>query len=84
VTWGFVILQHPGVCNACLHTCHPFPQSFKDLAIKTLIESLFWWHKFLADEPLIGSPGLGIYPSATGVADCVELACIPLEGKFYL
>ena len=31
-----------------------------------------------------GSPGLGIYPSATGVTDCVELDCIGLGGKILL
>jgi len=34
VTWGIVVLQHPSVCNAWLHTCHPFPESFKDFPKK--------------------------------------------------
>jgi len=32
---------------------------------------------------LTGSTGLGIYPSATAVTDCVELDCIGLGGKLY-
>jgi hypothetical protein len=30
-----------------------------------------------------GSTCVGIYPSATGVTDCVELDFIGLGGKFY-
>jgi len=29
-----------------------FPESFKDFPIKSLIDSLSWWHKFLVDDPL--------------------------------
>jgi hypothetical protein len=32
---------------------------------------------------LTGSTGLGIYPSATGVTDCVELYFTGLGGKFF-
>ena len=53
MTWGVVVVQHPNACNACSHTCHPFPESFKDFPIKSLIDSLSWWHKFLVDDPLI-------------------------------
>jgi len=52
VTWGDVVLQHPSACNAWSHTCHPFPESFRDFSIKSLIDSLSWWHKFLVDDPL--------------------------------
>ena len=52
VTWGVVVVQHPSACNAWSHTCHPFPESFKDFPIKSLIDSLFWWHKLLVDDPL--------------------------------
>jgi len=52
VTWGVVVVQHPSAFNAWLHTCHPFPESFKDFPIKSLIDSLSWWHKFLVDDPL--------------------------------
>jgi len=45
------VVQHPSAFNACSHTCHPFPESFKDFPIKSLIESLSWWHKFLVDDP---------------------------------
>jgi len=38
-------------CNSWSHTCHRFPESFKDLPIKSLIDSLSWWHKFLVDDP---------------------------------
>jgi hypothetical protein len=31
-----------------------------------------------------GSTGLGIYPSGTGVTDCVELDCIGLGGQILL
>ena len=51
VTWG-VVVQHQSACNARSHTFHPFPGSFKDLPIKSLIDSLSWWHKFLVDDPL--------------------------------
>ena len=51
VTWGIVVVQHPCVCNAWSHTCHPFPESFKDFPIKSMIDSLSWWHKFPADDP---------------------------------
>jgi len=52
VTWGVVVVQHPCVRNVWSHTCHPFPESFKDFPIKSLIDSLSWWHKFLVDDPL--------------------------------
>ena len=52
MTWGFVVMQHPSSCNAWSHTCHHFSQSFKDFPIKSLIDSLFWWHKILVDDPL--------------------------------
>ena len=52
MTWGIVVVQHPSACNAWSHTCHPFPESFKDFLIKCLIDSLSWWHKFLVDDPL--------------------------------
>ena len=53
MTWGVVTVQHPSVCNAWSHTCHPFTQPFKDFPIKSLIDSLSWWHKFLVDDHLI-------------------------------
>ena len=46
------MLQHPSACNDRSHTCHHFPESFKDFPIKSLIDSLFWWHKFLVDDNL--------------------------------
>jgi len=52
VIWGVVVVQHPSACNAWSHTCHPFPESFKDFPIKSLIDTLSWWHKFLVDDPL--------------------------------
>ena len=52
VTWGFVVVQHPCACNAWSQTCHPFPEYFKDFPIKSLINSLSWWHKFLVDDTL--------------------------------
>ena len=52
VTWGVVVVQHPSACNTWSHTCHPFPESFKDFPIKSLIDSLPWWHTFLVDDPL--------------------------------
>ena len=48
MTWGLVVVQHPSACNAWSHTCHPFPEFFKDFPIK----SLSWWHKFLVDDLL--------------------------------
>ena len=50
MTWGIVVVQHPSACNAWTHTCHPFPESFKDFPIKSLIDSLSWWRKFLVDD----------------------------------
>jgi len=50
--WGFVVVQHPCACNAWSHTCHPFPESFKDFPIKILIESLSCWRRFLVHDPL--------------------------------
>jgi hypothetical protein len=38
-------------CNAWSHTWRPFPESFKDFPIKSLIDSLSWWQKFLVDFP---------------------------------
>jgi len=52
MTWGVVVVQHPSTCNAWSHTCHPFPEPFKDMPIKILIESLSWRHKLLVDDPL--------------------------------
>ena len=52
MTWGVVVVQHPSVYNAWSQTCHPFPESFKDFPIKSLIDSVSWWHKFLVDDPL--------------------------------
>ena len=52
MTWGVVVVQHPSACSASSHVCHPFPESFKDFPIKSLIDSLSWWHKFLVDDPL--------------------------------
>ena len=52
MTWGVVVVRHPSACNAWSHTCHHFPQSFKDFPIKSLIDSLSWWHKFLVVNPL--------------------------------
>ena len=52
VTWGVVVAQHPSAFNAWSHTCHPFRESFKDFPIKSLIDSLSWWHKFLVEDPL--------------------------------
>jgi hypothetical protein len=40
-----------GAASKCVQ-CHPFPEYFKDFPIKSLIDSLFWWHKFLVDDPL--------------------------------
>ena len=34
VTCGVVVVQHPSVCIAWSHKCHPFPESFKDFPIK--------------------------------------------------
>jgi len=48
VTWGIVVMQHPHAFNAWSHTCHPFPEPFKDFQIKSLIDSLSWWHKLYA------------------------------------
>ena len=52
MTWGIVVVQHPRAFNAWSHTCHRFPESFKDFPIKSLIASLSWWHKFVVDDPL--------------------------------
>ena len=52
MTWGVVVVQHPSACNAWSYTCHPFPESFKDFPIKSLIVSLSWLHKFLVDDHL--------------------------------
>ena len=52
MTWGVVVVQHPSAFNAWSHRCHPFPESFKDFPIKSLIDSLSSWHKFLLDDPL--------------------------------
>ena len=52
VTWGVVMVQHPSACSAWSHTCHPFPESFKDFPIKSLIDNLSQWHKFLVNDPL--------------------------------
>jgi len=40
-------------CVQCL-VAHvpPFPESFKDFPIKSLIDILSWWHRFLVDDPL--------------------------------
>ena len=50
MTWGVVVVQHPSVCNAWSHTCHPFPESVKDFPIKSLIDNLSWCHTFLVDD----------------------------------
>ena len=50
VTLGVVVVQHPSACNAWSHMVHPFPEFFKDFPIKSLIDSLSWWHKFLVDD----------------------------------
>jgi len=50
--WGFVVVQHPSACNAWSHTCHPFPESFKDFPIKSMIENLSCLHKFLVHHSL--------------------------------
>ena len=50
VAWGIIVVQHPIACNVWSHTCHPFPESFKDFPIKSLIDSLSWLHKFLVDD----------------------------------
>jgi len=52
VAWCIVVVQHPSECNAWSHTCHHFPESFKDFPIKSSIDSLSWWHIFLVDDPL--------------------------------
>ena len=52
MTWSDVVVQHPCACNAWAHTFHPFPESFKDFPIKSVIDSLSWWHRFLVDDPL--------------------------------
>jgi len=52
MTWGIVVVQHPSALNAWSHTCLPFPEFFKDFPIKSLIDSLSWWHKFLVDDSL--------------------------------
>ena len=52
VTWGVVVVQHPSACDTWSHTCHPFPESFKDFPIKSLIDILSLRHKFLGDDPL--------------------------------
>ena len=52
MTWGVVVVQHPSAYNAWSHTCHPVSESFKDFPIKSLTESLSWWHIFLVDDPL--------------------------------
>ena len=53
VTWGVVEVRYPSAGNASSHTYHPFTESFKDFPIKSLIDSLSWWHKFLVEEPLV-------------------------------
>ena len=60
VTWGIVAVQHPSACNAWSHTCHPFRESFKDFLIKSLIDSLSWWHKFLVEDPLLSKIQMSI------------------------
>ena len=40
--------------------CHPFHESFKDFPIKSLIDSLSWWHIFLVDDPLTAKKKLSI------------------------
>ena len=52
VTWGVVVVQLPSAFNTWSHTYHPFPESFKDYPIKSLIDSVSWWHKFPVDDPL--------------------------------
>ena len=52
MTWGVVVVQHSSACNARSHTFNLFPESFNDFPIKSLIDSLFWWHKFLVEDPL--------------------------------
>src|SRR5215469_150947 len=37
VTRDVVVVQYPSACNALSHTCYPFPESFKDFPIKSLI-----------------------------------------------
>ena len=51
MTGGVIVVQHPSACNAWSQTCHHFPESFKDFPIKSWIDSLSWWHKFLVDDP---------------------------------
>ena len=53
MTWGFVVVLHPSACNAWSHMSYPFPERFKDFPIKSMIDSLSWWHKFVVDDPLI-------------------------------
>ena len=52
MTWDVVMVQHPRACNAWSHTCHHFPEFFKEFSIKSLIDSLSWWQIFLVDYPL--------------------------------
>jgi len=48
VTWGVVVVQHPSACNAWSHTCHPFPESFKDFPIKRLIDRNVLWVRYVS------------------------------------
>ena len=52
MTLGIVVVQHPSACNDWSHMCHPLRESSKDFPIKSLIDSLSWWHKFLVNNPM--------------------------------
>ena len=51
VTGSVVVMQHPSVRNLAGHDVH-FPESFKDLAIILLINSLSLRHEFLMNNTL--------------------------------
>ena len=52
VTRGVVVMEHPIVSNAWSHANNSFSQSFKNVTVIKLINSLSLRHKFCMDNPL--------------------------------
>lgn len=51
MTRCIVMLKHPSACSAWLHTCHLYPESFKDFPKNRFIDSLSWSRQFFVDDP---------------------------------
>ena len=50
MTWGVVMMEHPFVCNVWFHANDPFFEPFKDVFIKSLVDSSSWRNKFCVED----------------------------------